>query len=633
VHAEVTHSDAVPIWTLDGPGALSAASGVDVQYLPPDTETLIEPGTATLTAALGSGLTSQVQIALSPVVVPGHHWTTVRQMAPHFNSVAYGNGRYVATTFGNVFWSSADGKVWTMGSANASTADTFVGAAWSSNGWMALSLEGGIATSADGRAWAIHERVLPSPSSDLVAGNGRHIATQYGEVSSVSTDGVQWSSTGMRFTHLSFGNGYFLGIVNGEVPYRSTDGLHWAAVTDPGCFSDFAFAEGQFLGHCMSEGTDALSFDGTLWVTSDVSPLRGVLGAAGAKFFQFGFDNELGVRGAGGTWQSVAFNSYPAKPESIAFGAAGYVGVSGFGWSTTSSDGLHWTSQREGSYGDFGAVVDFNGTFVAASNQGWALSSADGNQWRASQMQAPGSSNRIGVKALAHGGGVLVAVGCSHSNAGGCNGNPAMWMRSTDAVAWSTSITPAPANVLLGVVHDGARFVAIDFDGKVYASDDGDHWGPISNVPGALYIRGLVHGGGRFVVYGDLGFMASSADGVDWVVSSVLRDADNNPRSLHGVAWDGKQFVGVGDTALKATSPDGRDWSAKEANGYSLSAVTACDGVMVGVNSAVVETSIDAAKWYQRMEPNADVELRAVACGHGRVIAVGARGSIAASDH
>ncbi len=637
IHAEASGSTGVPTWTLEGPGALSAASGVDVEYLPPDSEELTEPAGAKVTASYG-GLQSHFEIALTPKVVPGHNWTTVTARARTFQHVAYGEGRYVASDQDGL-WHSTDGKAWrevTYGDQdNPNMRGHFSDVAWNGGVWAALFVDSAAssifaATSADGQQWTLQPQALPWSLDRLVAGNGRFIAGRYD--AQVSTDGVHWTSTGKSFSDLAFGNGMFMGVIDRDVPYRSTDGLTWTPLTDPpSYFGELAFAGGQFLGVNSTDHTQ--SSDGVLWVNStetfDVQRLLG----AGERFFA-STDAGFLSRRPGDFWAAAPSMPFPQQPADIASGPGGYLGVSPFGWVSTSSDGSTWSPQVRGSYGDMKAVIDFGGTYVTVSDLGWALRSADGQSWSASLMLPAAGTLRAGPVALAQGGGVLVATGCVHAS-DGCNGDPGMWMRSTDAVNWAAASTPAPANLVVGVVYDGKRFVAIDAPGNVYASTDGDHWTTIGSVPGAQYLDGITFGGGLYVAYGRSGLIATSANGVSWTTSPGVSDVDDTGgpvlRSLTDVVWDGHQFVGVG-VYVRATSPDGHTWT-KGPSGVSLGALASCEGVIVGVVGDSAESSRDGRKWYVRRQWATGAAMDAVACGHGRFVAVGRDGSISVSDH
>ncbi|MGM9490697.1 hypothetical protein [Ideonella sp. YS5] len=636
LHAQVGGSSDVPAWTLEGPGTLSATSGNDVQYVPPDTEHLDDPATATVTAVLSGSLQRHVQIALSPVEVPGHHWTTVRPSAPYFSSVAYGNGRYVATTYSNAMWSSADGKAWTQTTLIGDSSAQYNDAVWGDKGWVAVATDGSVATSADGLAWAAQSEKLSPGVYRLVVGNQTYVA--YADVANAmaSSDGRHWVDTGKVWSDLAFGNGVFMGVADREVPYRSSDAHHWTAVTDPGTFYGLAFANGGF-------STDQGNFhvqspDGTTWISTAQSNLDGVIAGAGTTLFELD-DRDMGVQLAGQFWQRVALDVPFAQPRAVAYGQAGYVGVSTLGWISSSANALEWITRVEGSYGTLQAVVDFNGQYIAASRLGWILRSTDAQQWVAARLPVTDDERSVSVDAMAHGQGVLVATGCiSREGCGVVGGtNPGMWMRSTDGVTWSFAVTPAPNETIGGVVHDGQRFVAVGAAGNVYASTDGNLWARTASLAGAPPLKGIAYGGGKYVVIGPLGDIAYSSNGTSWTNSPGIPGVDGQGRAilrpLAGLAWDGRQFVGVGDGGLKATSPDGRVWTVStEANQGGGWAVAACNGQIVSVGPQVAESSLDGLSWRSRQTASSP-QLNAVTCGRGRFVAVGWESSIAVSDH
>lgn len=644
LHATLTGATDAVTWTLSGPGALSASSGSDITYTPPDAESLDDAATATVTVAAGSAATKQIDIAVAAMDVPGHHWTVVRPGINAWADIAYANGTFVALGDERISH-SVDGLSW-EDEASYPPADAVT---WGEAGWVAVVSSGDLFTSPDGAAWTHAWAAIPSGNTGIVFGNHAYLAFG-GPSATVSTDGVHWTAVGEQLMQVAFGNGEFLALRQNPGsafydahPAASADGLHWHAVTDPGGLTNLAFSNGSFVaeGGLLYQST----FDGSTW-TSVAIPTDlhgGRLRPAGDALFELD-ESDMGVLLPGAGWQRAGTGDFLSEPRAVAMNADRFVGVSGNGWITTSTDGLHWSTQVEGSYGELRAIDFIDGQFVALSALGRALRSVDGTAWAKSVM-LPGAGEPIfSTRAMAHGGGTVVAVGAVGNTAG--TGLPTgLWLRSPDGgTTWRQAATASPAESLPGVVYDGHRFVAIGSSGGVYASPDGDAWSRIGTVAVPTVVRGIAFGGGTYLVYGAGGVIATSIDGANWTAGdpSVLGGTATITTTADAALWDGARFVIAGswyDTAARlvigdfaAVGIDGRHWTVQAAQALNGAAALArCDSEYVAVGNGVLASSIDGLNWHAHAFPAQAQQLGAVACGSGRFVGVGQASAIVTS--
>ena len=648
LHASVSNSSAVPSWTLNGPGTLSAASGTDVSYVPPDTESLDNADTATVSVTIPSVAAQQVKLALTPVDLPGHHWSSARDAILGFRHVTYGAGAYLATGGDNRLWRSVDGASWSAQAIgpSGSQAEIFNEIA-SDDGLMAIAYSGNVYTSSDGLAWTLASTaVLPLDQGGLGLVAGNHVFLHYAyDATQVSTDGgVHWTSVTSTFRAVTFGNGQFLGEDDAGALWASTDGIHWTAGARLGQVYGLAFADGDF--GAVTNGSFSVSGDDGTWIGS-AQPLlvNGALMGAGTGFsqasgFASSFPGALSHEVAGQLWGSASFPVGYAVPNDIAHGPQGWVGVSQEGWISDSVDGATWSTAVEGSYGDLTAVDDFAGTYVAVSDLGFALTSTDAQHWSHTLLPTMPDGSMMPAHGLAHGNGVLVATGFRDTTLlSGQPGTPIgiAWF-STDGQIWHAVPNPATGEALTSVSFDGQRFIAPGSSGGVYASPDGHAWSRLGSVSSAApWISKIAYGGGAYVAIGRQGLLARSTDGANWTVLPAFAPADPNSSAkvstLSDVLWDGGQFLVVGSDYTRATSPDGAAWTQGRIDRAPPPAALArCGSVLVGVGFGSVITSVDFSTWATRVWSNTPV-LSAVTCGDGRVVAVGMNDAIMVSDH
>jgi hypothetical protein len=372
LHAVLTHSTATPTWTLSGPGSLDATTGGDVVYTPPDAESLTQAAVATVTATAGS-LDSQVAISVGVGRMAGQHWQSVAPPTPPwtgtFVAADYVQGRYVALSYDGVLGSSADGRAWTrLALATAAWPDTptsYLGLALAHSPTGRLVATGAVSNgnerqvfaalySDDGATW----RVAATPA-DMWA------------------DSVTWD--GARFVALSYWQ-----------VYTSPDGAAWTLASSiPESFDRYTRSMAHGHGRYVVVGGGGLvasSADAVAWTVGDVLHLPGDASTA-ADLWRVAFIADrfiaVGARGVvatsadGITW-NVAGSATQAGLHSIAVSTQGeLVAVGEQGVAETSIDGVHWTLRDTASTDWMMDVVFGNGAFLGVGANGFMALSDD----------------------------------------------------------------------------------------------------------------------------------------------------------------------------------------------------------------------------------------------------------------
>lgn len=135
----------------------------------------------------------------------GINWTNRTPHASIINSITYGGGKFVATTFGgsNSIMYSDDGIVWNSVDVSSLLVGGTMRDVSYGNGLYVVVLENTarVLTSPNGITWTA--RTLPSNTrwGSIVFANGKFIAVSLNSaVSAVSTDGISWSGVAIPIT-------------------------------------------------------------------------------------------------------------------------------------------------------------------------------------------------------------------------------------------------------------------------------------------------------------------------------------------------------------------------------------------------------------------------------------------------
>jgi len=173
---------------------------------------------------------------------------------------------------------------------------------------------------------------------------------------------------------------------------------------------------------------------------------------------------------------------------------------------------------------------------------------------------------------------------------------------SMDATNWIP--TTAPDNLRFrGVAFGDRTFVAVDdssgASGKIFASNDGEHWvETFETTSGGL--QRITFGAGVFVAIGPVEVLVSD-DGTNWVSRSLP-----TPTRWRDMTFGNGVFVIVGaeSTSLNAgilTSNDGLNWSERTSHiSGDLSGVTYGHGMFVANGWRQIAISTDGQNWSPR---------------------------------
>ena len=268
----------------------------------------------------------------------------------NWNSVAYGNGLWVAVAFsgtGNRVMTSPDGITWT--SRTSAADNNWKSVAYGNGLWVAVASSGTgnrVMTSPDGITWTIRTSADDINWTSVAYDNGLWVAVAASGVNRVMTspDGINWtlrttSSAENQWNSVAYGNGLWVAVSysgNGDRVMTSPDGITWTIRTSAADNSWRSVAYGNGLWVAVSyfgSGNNVMtSPDGITWTGRTGIP--------------------------DGFWLSVAYGN----GLWVAVGEADKV--------MTSPDGINWTIRTSAANNYWSSVSYDNGLWVAVAFSG-----------------------------------------------------------------------------------------------------------------------------------------------------------------------------------------------------------------------------------------------------------------------
>ena len=312
-----------------------------------------EPMTILGSGNVGIGTTSPGAAleVVGNIISKGTSWKSATSTAAvQWQSVAYGNGIFVAVaTVGNVM-TSPDGINWT--SRVPASSSNWVSVAYGNGLFAAVSNSGQVMTSSDGIIWTSRTSPAANGWHSIANGNGLFVAVATNGTTSndvmTSSDGINWVNTSTtlnanQWETVTYGNGLFVavafdGTTSNDV-MTSSDGITWSnpSIATPAAnqWRTLAYGNGLFVAAANNGSTSTnimTSPDGNTWTGQNTSSAK--------------------------QWRGMVY------------GNGLFVAVSFDGAVMTSPDGINWTTRTPSAANQWESVAYGNGMFVAVSQNG-----------------------------------------------------------------------------------------------------------------------------------------------------------------------------------------------------------------------------------------------------------------------
>ena len=474
--------------------------------------------------------TSSDGISWASLIVPTNFVT--------LNSIAYGNGVYVASS-GTRLMVSSNAVDWTV-NANATGNDITFGDGMFVLVGMETFYTGKILTSTNGVDWDLRRNDIGAQLTGVTFGDGTFVAVGTGHTV-VSTNGVTWTDNivNMQPVEVTYGDGVF--VATGANLRTSLNGSSWL-------LRDF-FTAGYGEGAAFGDGVFvSVGRNGELW------------------------DSVGGTNWTRRTTSIPVVYGAPSPLEDIAYGNGTYVAVGrtldagSAAGAYVSTNAVNWSHRLPGAH--LRAIVHGNDLFVAVGKENdnfgnmKAFTSTDG------QIFAMHDLGVIGIlQDVLFADGQFLAVGDS-----------GRIFTSPDGTNWMSQ-TSGTSIALTSVASLNGTYVAtVQFSANVLVSTNSVNWDQVSVGTGA-FMSSLAAGNGVFVGVGG-SEVFTSTNGLFWD-----RGAAADGEILRQVKFQNGQFIGLsGSISLTSgagnsiqTSADGVIWTKHDA------------GVAISLNSIVYD--------------------------------------------
>ena len=259
-------------------------------------------------------------------------------------------------------------------------------------------------------------------------GNGRYVAVSGYYVQggfkdagyvTTSTDGITWTtpkklaSSDNVFNDIKFLNGKFVAPGSYGRVMTSTDGINWTISTTAGFGTQF---DGGYI--CYGDGKYVIISDSGWYVAESTDLITWSNSKTGASGWAHGIIYHMGIFVALGeydrlsyspdpinrpTWKGldvgendIHWTSVTTDGKKLVMVGYSYTNTSQMGWTSTSIDGITWTTPKVLGTTFLHAVTYSNGYYIAVGNQGYITSSIDGIYWT-TPAQLVSESNLRGI--------------------------------------------------------------------------------------------------------------------------------------------------------------------------------------------------------------------------------------------
>ncbi|EPD85974.1 hypothetical protein HMPREF1207_02929 [Paenibacillus sp. HGH0039] len=515
-----------------------------------------------------------IEANAAPVTSSLDNWY-VRSTGQNINSVAYGNGTYVAVGQAGTILTSSDGMSWMTHSSG--TRD-LLSVIYVDGMYMAVGAAGTILTSSDGVSWMVRTSGTTNDLRRVTYGNGTYVAV--GQVGTIltSSDGENWTSRASGTTQYLF---------------------------------DVSYSNGTYMA-VGAVGTILTSSDGASWMSRASGTTNGLYGVnyVNGTYVVVGLGGKILTSSDGANWTSRTSGT-TNNLISVAYGNGTYVAVGVSGTVLTSSDGVSWMTRMSGTTNHLVGVSYVNGMYMATGAGGTILTSSDGVSWTRSMSGATLNP----LYGVSHGNGTYVAVGL-----GGAI------VTSSDGASW-TSRTSGTTFPFYGVSYGNGTYVAVGYGGRIVNSSDGAGW--TSRTSGVTNnLSSVSYGNGTYVAVGASGTILTSSDAANWTssTSGVTND-------LWNITYINGTYFAVGASGTILTSSDGASWTRQTSGTTNiLYAVSYYNGTYVAVGAGgTILTSGDGVSWAGQTSSTSN-ELRGVGYVNGTFVVVGLGGTILTSS-
>jgi len=590
--------------------------------------------------------------------------------ASQINSVAFGNGLWVAGGVGGALRTSTNGTSWvTRASTFGANAINSVAHNLLEVGplWVAAGAAGTLRTSTDGTTWVTRTSTFgTSAINSVVYSDGLWVAAGAAGQLRTSTDAVTWVTRTSTFgttniNSVTASDGFYVAGGDAGEMRTSTDAITWVtqnskfdstininSVAAGSGFYNVGFVAVGGSSTPNSFGTITTSTDAITWVTQPNVFGSEIINSVAQSRDNY-YSSWVAVSSAGTlkisedaqTWVTQTSGFGTSNIKTVAAGGGLFIAGGDGGQLTTSTEvGLSPGTEvnriaRLNSDGTFDTAFNDSIGAGASSDVNVAFPQLDGKiliggrfvsgpsfftRTRVDvsgvdeifnvtnrQLIPPTSPNTVSYYSNIDNTIASVAFGNGLWVAAGSTGQ---LRTSTNGITWIAQESNFGRTFIERVAFGNGLWVAVGFNGQLRTSTDAVTWVTRTSTFGTSRIRDVEFANDLWVAVGDVGQLRTSTDAVTWVTrTSQFIATEFGIPNINSVAFGNGVWVASSNQNSVGTSTDGITWVVQNpALGVTSStSLTFADGFFLLTGAAFLKVSTDGITWLSRGSDFSDI--------------------------
>lgn len=437
----------------------------------------------------------------------GLSWQRLYHGKTSMDDLIYANGKFIGA--GKGFVVSSDGITWQE--IGLGFDDYIQSLAYGNGQYIAVSSDGYLFRSLDGLTWT-RSNYLDNDIADIAYGSNRFVITRYHAAPLYSDDGIAWTDATLTIpdffylTNLIYANNTFIIAGSGGQVFVSNDGISWTMIEiqTEGVLTHIAAGNNTFI-ITVSDGMVLTSTDGLDWQTLDtgfggptyIGYANGVFVASGSEKIQISSD---GIH-----WQS---NFLPSITHDLIHDGQCFMAAAGWGKTVfyTSTNGTHWAPTAIIPDHEVRSLAYQNGLYAAAFENGTIYTSTDRATWTQKTVPVPETCE---FKQIIFAGSKLIAIGQDSAQ----NSDQSGIIASSADNGETWSVTTAIPDRMSGIAYGNNKIVISLTSPNQYRkyynlliSENGSDWQPAA-IDTVNPLNAIQFLNGKFVTVGTNGIV------------------------------------------------------------------------------------------------------------------------------
>lgn len=542
----------------------------------------------------------------------GVAWTnTDTGTVSNLTSITYGNGTFVAVGANGTVIYSTNGTLWQPSGAVEFT--TVNAITFGNNLFVLATVTGAIYTSSTGLTWTLRTSGVTTPINSITYGSNKFVAVGTGGLVVTSTD-----NTAVTWTNQIIGNSDLLGVNYVNTTFLATGRNNKAFYSSDGATWYRSLIDG-FVG-VANDGTSsyALTSWGDLYKATGTTFTYLTSIDSGIENFRSIYQNGAGLftvtTGSGKIYTSSTGLSWTSRTSGVStslnatyYDGTTWVVVGDSGVILTSTNGTTFTSGTSGVTNNLLSISKLSTTtWIAVGASGTIITSPNATTWTTRSSGVAVDLRSVTVANL--GGGTYNAVAVGRSGVG---------ISSSDGITWGTALSnsatdPTGATVTVGDLNQiiyltfttpqtvtYSYYIAVGDNGRVLVSSNASSWFT-KTTSTASDFQGITYVNNYFYTVGDIGLTYDiSQDSATWTENSIYYSTNGLAPDVYSAATSGTYNIIVGQYGYTYHSTSQYKYFRKSTQSFAdtlYSVIYTTKYTSVGGTGQIVY-SIDGISW------------------------------------